>query len=379
MRPEYTYSSSEWSGPAADAARRGRFRVIPFLKAMVIPPRGQRILPTITGYVLIVMAIGLGMAAYNSASNILFIALAVLLSSLVVSGILSWVNFHGICWRILFDPPCRAGEECHVRIEVHNSKRFLPTYALSFIVSAKRSRIKQVLRLGQRLEPKSTLQLDFCFRPQRRGRETIRISGVASQFPFGFLRKTLNGGRPEEVMIWPPRIGYRFQHLGAAMAQVNGRTVNKPGNGSEFINLREYRHGDSHRQVHWKASARLRNLVVQQFAAENHSGFVFCVQTPAHVWPNEEQFEHLCAFVSTLAEDLFRQERLHGVQINDLPRQRIARRADMDFFQDQLSTLDRVEMKGGNGFASTGSVVVFEPDSTEGINAYVGGKKAATA
>lgn len=379
MRPGFTYSSSEWSGPGAAASRRGRFRLGALLKALIVPPKGQRILPTLTGYVLIVIAIGLGMAAYNASSNILFIALSLLLASLIVSGILSWINFHGICWRILVDPPLRAGEECHVRIEIKNTKKFLPTYALSMHVGAEQSRVRKLLRLGQRLDAQETVQLEFCFTPQNRGCETIRILGVISQFPFGFLRKTLGGKAAAELVIWPRRVTYRFQHAGAAVTQLSGRALSKPGHGSEFFNLRAYRSGDSHRQIHWKASARLQNLVVQQFAAENHTGFTFFLQTSEDLWPDDAQFEHLCSLVSSLAEDLFRLELFHGARVNAEPQQRISRRSDLEIFQDQLATLKRVPQNGAGMIAPGNSVVTFEPNPAAGIIAYVGGQKAATA
>src|SRR5690606_8198049 len=182
-----------------------------------------------TGYVLIVIAIGLGMAAYNAASNILFIALSLLLASLITSGILSWINFHGVCWRILIDPPFRAGEECHVRIELKDTKLRLPSYALTVLVEGRRERLKQALQLGQRLEPQGTARLDFSFTPHARGRETIAVVGVISHFPFGFLRKTLAGNCETEMIIWPKRIGYRFHETGSASSQWNGRTLLKPG------------------------------------------------------------------------------------------------------------------------------------------------------
>lgn len=373
------YSSSEWKGPGSVPHWRIGFRLFPFLKSFIVPPKGQRILPTVTGYVLILMAIALGMAAYNSASNILFIALSLLLASLLVSGILSWVNFHGVCWRIVAPPHCRAGEECHVRIEVKNTKTMLPSYALNFVVEAQRSKARHVLRLGQRLEPQGVVKLDFTFTPEWRGRETIKIQGVISQFPFGFLRKTLAGGEPEEMVVWPRRVGYRLLHPGGATAELSGRSLAKIGHGSEFINLRAYRQGDSHRQIHWKASARLRNLVVQQFAAENQAGFILSVQTSTASWPDEEQFEHFCSFVSSLAEDLFRLERLRGARVNAEPHRRISRGTDLEFFQNQLSILDRLPSQE-TGFTPPGdSVITFEPTSGTGINAYVGGQKAATA
>lgn len=378
MRPRFKYSSSEWRGPGASAADSRR-TLGGLLRSMIFPPRGQRILPTLTGYTLIIMAIGMGMAAYNASSNILFIALSLLLSSLIVSGILSWLNFRGICWRILADPPFRVGEECHVRIEVRNNKRYLPSYALWFQVEAQQARKRQVIPLGKRLEPQGVVQLDFSFVPEQRGREKIRLTGVISHFPFGFLRKTLPGGAPEELIVWPRRVAYRFSHAGAALLHFSGTVINRAGNGSEVINLRDYRHGDSHRQIHWKASARLQTLVVQQFGSEHQAGFILEVQAGAALWHKNEQFERLCSFVSTLADDLYRVDRLHGVRVNGGAYHKIGRRSDVDFFQDQLATLERVSEDRPVPVRDGRNVVTFEPNPISGIVAYVGGQKAATA
>lgn len=378
MRSRYQYSSSEWRGPgAAGGVRRNRFGRL--LMSLVIPPRGQRILPTLTGYTMIVMAIGLGMAAYNASSNILFIALSLLLASLIVSGILSWLNFRGICWRVLTEPPFRAGEECHVRIEVRNNKKLLPSYALSFQVEAHEAGVKTLLTLGKRLEPGGEMQLDFSFVPEKRGVENFRVSGVVSQFPFGFLRKTLPGGPAEELMIWPTRTTYRFSHAGSSMLQFSGTALNRPGSGSEVIDLREYRQGDSHRQIHWKASARLRTLVVQQFGAEHLSGFTLEVHSEQAVWEDDDQFELLCSLASSMADDLFLEERLHAVRVNGGPFQKITRRSEVDFFQDQLASLKRVEENSCSLSSRGRSIVTFEPVLGGGIHAFVGGQKAATA
>src|SRR5690606_5059216 len=238
---------------------------------------------------------------------------------------------------------------------------------------------KQLLTLGKRLEPGGTLQLDFSFVPEKRGKETVRISGVISQFPFGFLRKTIPGGAPEELIIWPRRVAYRFNHPGSSLLQFSGNPLNKPGSGSEVIDLREYRHGDSHRQIHWKASARLRSLVVQQFGAEHLSGFTLELDTAETVARDERQFELLCSLASSMADDLWAEDRLHAVRVNGGGFQKIARRSDVDFFQDQLATLERVAESSRSTAPRGRSIVTFEPIAEGGIHAFVGGQKAATA
>ena len=56
-------------------------------------------MPTVPGLVLIGLALGIGSAAYNAASNILFITLSLLLACLILSGVMSWLNLRGVCWR----------------------------------------------------------------------------------------------------------------------------------------------------------------------------------------------------------------------------------------------------------------------------------------
>ena len=94
-------SVSDWSDPGFFSERLSRGRNLwRAIKQLLIPPKGHRIVPTPAGYALILVSLGLGTAAYNTASNILFMALSLLLSSLILSGILSWVNFKGTKWRM---------------------------------------------------------------------------------------------------------------------------------------------------------------------------------------------------------------------------------------------------------------------------------------
>ncbi len=97
------------------------------LWGLVWPRRFERTQPTISGVVLIGLSMGIGTAAYNSASNILFIALALLLACLILSGVLAWLNLRGLAWQLEVQPPLRAGQPAEVSLELSNGKKFLPT------------------------------------------------------------------------------------------------------------------------------------------------------------------------------------------------------------------------------------------------------------
>ncbi|MEY3773936.1 MAG: hypothetical protein RLZZ129_716 [Verrucomicrobiota bacterium] len=83
--------------------------------------------------------------------------------------------------------------------------------------------------------------------------------------------------------------------------------------------MRRYAAGDSHRLIHWKASARTGQLLVRQFAEDTSEGYCIRFQSDASRWGQPEQFELGLSLAATLAEDWFRQGRLDGVALDDAP------------------------------------------------------------
>ena len=184
-----------------------------------------------------------------------------------------------------------------------------------------------------------------------------------------------------------------------AAQQTEGERVARPGVSNDLLTLRRYQAGDSHRLVHWKASARLRQLMVRQFAAESADGFFLWVTTPAGRWAHEEQFELLCRLAATLAEDLFTAGRLTGAAINGEEPIAIRRVRDVESFLDRLAVLERdpggpvaetaatpgerpelPETGGGSpSDRHRRNLITFGPEGSRGVAAYVDGGKTATA
>jgi uncharacterized protein (DUF58 family) len=166
--------------------------------------------------------------------------------------------------------------------------------------------------------------------------------------------------------------------------------VAKAGTGGDLHALRRYAVGDSHRLIHWKASARTQTLLVRQFAAESAEGFSIWLRTDAGIWAREEQFELLVSFCATLAEDLFRAGRLTGVAIDDDPPVPVRRVHDVESFLDRLAVVtrkgEREQPDGGRRAVSVGegetrgrkNVMTFTPDGARGVAAFVDGEKAAS-
>jgi uncharacterized protein (DUF58 family) len=346
---------------------------------------------TLPGAVLVALALGVGLAAYNSANNILFITLSLLLSCLVLSGVLSWLNLAGVRWRLVAEPPMRAGQAHPVTLELRNAKRVLPTYGVWFEMKSTSMSKAERLDLRERLDAGAEARLDWTVRPVRRGKETLSLQAVGSLFPFGFLRKTFPVRLTQELIVWPAPVEYRRFPAALWERPQPGHALARVGGGAELHSLRRYVAGDSHRLIHWKATARLRQLMVTRRAAEGEDGYSLWLRTPADVWTRPEQFELLCGFAATLAEDLFRAGRLGLVAINEEAPVLVRRVTDLEGFLDRVALAapleDQSKTRGGGTPPTPNAVLkwkrknllTFAPDGARGVAAYVDGEKAASA
>lgn len=395
----------DWHGPGAPARSRD-FDWRSLVWSLVFPPKRHRIAVTVPGVFLIVTAMGIGSAAYNTASNILFITLSLLLACLLLSGLLSWFNFMGVCWRLRPQGPWRAGHETPVTVEVQNKKQWLPTYGLWFdfathpkpppvaegreeelnvrevLKAFERSVTRSRLFLRERLEAGGGTTLVWVHRPAQRGEAVIELAAVGSFFPFGFLRKSIGTGLKRTVPVWPAQIEYQWRGSAGRSGAASGQRTVRAGVGDDLLALRRYAQGDSHRLIHWKASARLGHMMVRQFAAESLDGYVLQIDTPATLWTRPAQFELLCSLAGTLAEDLFAEGRLHGTCVNGGPVHDTRRVHDVEAFLDQLARLQPVpeeSIPGRLGALPGSNVITFAPEGARGVTAYADGIPTASA
>jgi uncharacterized protein (DUF58 family) len=385
-----TFSDAEtWAGPGAGRDAAGPGRWVTLFWALIYPPRGERVAPTTSGVVLISLAIGVGTAAYNTANNILFLTLALLLSCLVLSGVLSWMNLQRITWRVRTERALRAGRTTTLGLEVRNGKRLLPTYGLAFEMQAGGEKAPRVpLALTSRLDPAGgETCLEWEWRPERRGETTIVLVRVSSLFPFGFLKKSYPGRLTRRVWVWPATVVYERYSLLAPARRTAGETLARVGQSDDLLALRRYASGDSPRLIHWKASARTGEWLVRQYAAEAEQGLSLVVDADALRWPRLEQLELMLSLAATLAEDLFREGRLAWVEVVPEPARRVRRVTDLEAVLDQLARIPpggetRPERPTGQRPATTGPGqhrVSFVPEGNRGVGAYLDGQRAASA
>lgn len=334
------------------------------------PPDGHRIRPTSAGIVLILLALAVGTAAFNTSNNILYLGLSLLLGSLLVSGVMSWLNFYGCRWQLQMDPHGRVGESLPVAVELVNDKRWLPTYGLGVSVCMD-STAEPVQRfLEGRLGPGDATSLEILLHPARRGTHAVTLKELYSSFPFGFLRKAILETLSSEVLVWAPRIDYTVDLQKLTSAGRPGNWRSRQGSGSEFLHLREYRPGDPQRMVDWKTTARTGRLFVRETVAEASSEFILLVEARGPVW-TMARVDRLSALASTLAEDLYMAQRLGAVLINGSEFLPVRRLGELHQVLDRLARLTAIERSGSTQVIERWVPLSFRPrlDQIEILNA----------
>lgn len=360
----------DWTDPDFfTVGRQSESRLLPLFLRQLRPSRVERTKLTLTGWILILVAMGIGSAAYNTASNILFMTLSLLLSSLILSGILSLINFKKLRWELVVPSRLQVGEVGAAEIKLTNAKTIFPSMSLAFRVGHSGTNNAESIYLPHALRVGGSARLEWTFTPDRRGRCEILLDGAESKFPFGFIRKTVGATQRESVLVWPARVAYQFREQAEGRNRNQGFSRLRIGQGSDLLKIREYQAGDPPRLIHWKATARSRRLMVRELAQEGAEGYHLFLDPDASLWRGE-RFESLCSLAGSLAEDLLHAGRLQSIRVGAAEAIFIRGLRELYGFFDTLAEL--VPGKGAPAGAARNQIT-FRPSGETGIAIYVDG------
>ena len=147
--------------------------------------------------------------------------------------------------------------------------------------------------------------------PLRRG--ILRFTGLtlARTDPLGIFRSFSKTTAPQTVLILPRRYAIppialpgalRYQEGGVALAANVGRS-------EEFVALREYRHGDPLRHIHWRSWAKVGKPIVKEFEDEFFVRHSLVLDTFDDE-PNSELLEAAVSVAASFACTVLTQESL---------------------------------------------------------------------
>lgn len=220
------------------------------------------------GAAYIAVTILLGVASAYRPNNLLVWTFAAMLAGVIVSGVISGGMLVRLAVSRLEPRPGRVGEPLEVRYLVRHRARWWPLFDLSIEEApvpgpggwsaAGRISPAWLLHAG----PGESAHVEALFMPTRRGRFRLESIRASSSFPFGLLRKSVVVRQSGEFLVFPRvrplRPGVLRQLAPHGVGGV--RTSRDAGPGEDFLGVREYRPGDSPRQIAWRRRAGLDDL-----------------------------------------------------------------------------------------------------------------------
>ena len=141
--------------------------------------------------------------------------------------------------------------------------------------------VRQPIR-AVRLQPARPETLGIALQALRRGALTVDEAWVGWTGPLRLAGRRKRVPIHRTVAVIPSLKAVRaaaFRYFGAQHFQSGVQVERFVGAGSEFEALREYVPGHDIRAINWKASARHRKLLTQQFRAERNHQVVLAVDT----------------------------------------------------------------------------------------------------
>lgn len=262
------------------------------------------------GWIYIVGIILVALAALNTGNNLLFLILASLIASILMSGILSSVTLAGVELRLELPEHIFAGKMVRAKVELKNEKITLPSFSL---------RVEGASRKGVTDSALLETPVYFPYLPRQEGvsqsvpllfskrgvyrQEAFRI---VSRFPFGFLQKARRLDLPTEALVYPS-VEATDEFLDVRPGIQGAMESLSKGRGQDLYALRNYLPNDSARLVHWKATARSGSLMVREFAREDDCNVLLvfdpysAAALPTASSSEQDRFERAVALCAAIA------------------------------------------------------------------------------
>jgi uncharacterized protein (DUF58 family) len=233
---------------------------------------GMRQQVTRLGLLFTMASVIVALGAFASANNLLFLILAIMLATFMVSGFISRLSLAGLELDFLLPEHISARRKLFARIVIRNTKGWMPSFSIHVTASGDSGLsfplYFPVIAGGARVE--EPVELLFAHRGSYR-QNSFRFS---TRFPFGFTERRINVPLLREVLIYPsvdPQPG--FEDL---LLSLEGEIASfYRGQGHDFYRIRPYEVLESARHVDWKATAHTGDLQVREFAREKEQAVAF--------------------------------------------------------------------------------------------------------
>jgi uncharacterized protein (DUF58 family) len=243
----------------------------------------RTIRPTREGWWFIGATFAVGLAASNTGNNLLYLILAMMLSFMVVSGILSEQTMRHLTLQRVLPRRVFAGVPAVFGVRLINRKRRVPSYAL-LLTEADPAGGRGAHHFLLKLAPQGREAWQYPLVFPRRGRHDFPGLQILTRFPFGLFAKISRPILCDPLLVYP-MVRALAPHEIPAVLGPGWRLRERRGQGAGLHNLRQYRPGDDPRMLHWKTSAKAGDLMLKELEDEDRPQVRLVLADPAPQTP----------------------------------------------------------------------------------------------
>lgn len=210
---------------------------------------------------------GVGVAAFNSGNNLLYLILAFMGCLFLFQIVFEEFNLKHLELRRTAPDRAVANEPFWVTLHITNRNSRLPVFSIQIrdLIDG-----RPFKRSGHFLRASAGETRHIEYRCELPGRGLSHFEGIllSTAFPFGLTERRRLIPVPHDVIVWPEKIPVHLPRQYSRLS--NGAFVSpRRGVSDDFWQLRDYQTGDDARKISWKASARQDRLIMQDNAAQS--------------------------------------------------------------------------------------------------------------
>ncbi|WP_444892284.1 DUF58 domain-containing protein [Microbulbifer sp. TRSA001] len=145
------------------------------------------------------------------------------------------------------------------------------------------------------LNPDQEINIEYDLVPRRRGSASFGRIEVLANSPWGLWQTRVWLGQEQTVKVYPNFLGISsLQSLSTeqSLRLMGLHQQQRRGEGMDFRQLREYRQGDSQRQVDWRASSRLRKLISREYQDERDQEIIYMLDCGRRMRAKDGELSH---------------------------------------------------------------------------------------
>ncbi|HMV85613.1 MAG TPA: DUF58 domain-containing protein [Blastocatellia bacterium] len=233
------------------------------------------------GLIFLAVILMVTIISLSSGNNLLYLVLAVLLATMIVSMAAARLNLKRLKPSVHYPDHIFAGEAVPFEITLANERRWLPVFSMTVDLVEERPAIRNGKDGVRTTEQKAFALGYFPIVPARvharmriersfseRGVYPVIGFVVSTGFPFGFVEQRRLVEWRGEIVVYPqPKPLGEFEPLPPFL---QGRFESRAkGSGSDLYAIRQYFSSDHHHHIDWKATAKTSRLMVREFTRDD--------------------------------------------------------------------------------------------------------------